>query len=265
MPVFDTNEISRHFCGCVKLTQGDFDKKTRYDHSSLTLREEGGLIYLDTMDLTFMLLLLFLVASTWAEKLSFKTPQQTNEEKHSIVMPSNLNCDACLAVQYQLEKSLFFALQKYKKLDDIHLYETLENTCAVQHFNDYGIKPVNNINRLSGNGLAASDIPGMLSGGGKWPGRLVDKCYQVIGEIGEENIYKSYQATNDGTVSEPFQFAQTICLRGDGIQDCKTLEELETLIAKPKPKPSKDKKTKKKKKKKKKRKRKKNKEMDSEL
>lgn len=37
----------------------------------------------------------------------------------------------------------------------------------------YGIKEVKGINRLSGAGLETQDAPGMLSGGGKWPGRWV--------------------------------------------------------------------------------------------
>ena len=36
----------------------------------------------------------------------------------------------------------------------------------------YGIKSVNGVNRISGEGLEANDVPGMLGGGGRWPGRL---------------------------------------------------------------------------------------------
>ena len=31
---------------------------------------------------------------------------------------------------------------------------------------------MNGVNRISGDGLEAKDVPGMLGGGGKWPGRL---------------------------------------------------------------------------------------------
>lgn len=37
----------------------------------------------------------------------------------------------------------------------------------------YGLKAVNGVNRLSGDGLEAKDVPGMMQGGGKWPGRCV--------------------------------------------------------------------------------------------
>lgn len=39
--------------------------------------------------------------------------------------------------------------------------------------NSYGLKSVNGVNRLSGEGLEAKDVPGMMQGGGKWPGRWV--------------------------------------------------------------------------------------------
>ena len=35
----------------------------------------------------------------------------------------------------------------------------------------YGLKTVKGVNRLSGEGLEAKDVPGMMQGGGKWPGR----------------------------------------------------------------------------------------------
>jgi len=41
----------------------------------------------------------------------------------------------------------------------------------------YGIKEVKGVNRLSGAGLETQDAPGMLSGGGKWPGRWVLHTY----------------------------------------------------------------------------------------
>jgi len=40
----------------------------------------------------------------------------------------------------------------------------------------YGIKDVKGINRLSGAGLETQNAPGLLSGGGKWPGRCVLAC-----------------------------------------------------------------------------------------
>lgn len=47
----------------------------------------------------------------------------------------------------------------------------------------YGIKEVKGINRLSGAGLETKDSPGILSGGGKWPGRCVGAIYVTNSNI----------------------------------------------------------------------------------
>ena len=44
-------------------------------------------------------------------------------------------------------------------------------SCLLSFSNSYGIKTVSGVNRLSGEGLEAKDVPGMMQGGGKWPGR----------------------------------------------------------------------------------------------
>ena len=59
--------------------------------------------------------LLFLLLSVLAspESLSFKPPKLTGEERGSILTPSNLQCDACIAVSYQIEKALFLTERLY--------------------------------------------------------------------------------------------------------------------------------------------------------
>ena len=185
--------------------------------------------------------LLFLLLSVLAspESLSFKPPKLTGEERGSILTPSNLQCDACIAVSYQIEKALFLAERLYNtnQLSESKLYETLDTTCSSNRFDNYGIKPVQGTNRLSGDGLAASDVPGMLSGGGKWPNRLLDKCGQVVGEVGEENVYAAYQhaatttAKEDGTRNN-VEFAKELCIRKES-KDCANTNALENLISIP--------------------------------
>ena len=55
----------------------------------------------------------------------------------------------------------------------IHLFDccNLISFCVI--YCSYGIKTVNGMNRLSGDGLEAKDVAGMMQGGGKWPGRYV--------------------------------------------------------------------------------------------
>ena len=49
------------------------------------------------------------------------------------------------------------------------------NIIIVVYFNfllsSYGLKQVKGVNRISGDGLETADTPGVLAGGGKWPGR----------------------------------------------------------------------------------------------
>ena len=123
------------------------------------------------------------------------------------------------------------------QLSESKLYETLDMTCNSNRFDNYGIKPVQGTNRLSGEGLAASDVPGMLSGGGKWPNRLLDKCGQVVGEVGEENVYTAYQHAATNTAKEEgtrnnVEFAKELCIRKES-KDCANMNTLENLISLP--------------------------------
>lgn len=41
----------------------------------------------------------------------------------------------------------------------------------------YGVKEVRGVKRLSGEGLETADEPGVIAGGGKWPGRSITKSF----------------------------------------------------------------------------------------
>eukprot|EP00658_Telonema_sp_P-2_P022262 TRINITY_DN18897_c0_g1_i7.p2 TRINITY_DN18897_c0_g1~~TRINITY_DN18897_c0_g1_i7.p2 ORF type:complete len:145 (+),score=11.56 TRINITY_DN18897_c0_g1_i7:335-769(+) len=81
--------------------------------------------------------------------------------------------------------------------------QALELTCngdrkrPDQGLAQYGVKAVNGRNRLSGPGLESSDKPGILMGGSKWPGRLANRCGELLGEHGEEEIYGVYARGED--------------------------------------------------------------------
>lgn len=47
----------------------------------------------------------------------------------------------------------------------------------------YGIKEVEGVNRLSGSGLETQNAPGLLAGGGKWPGRCVLKVHLYVCDL----------------------------------------------------------------------------------
>lgn len=56
-------------------------------------------------------------------------------------------------------------------------------------FCSYGIKEIDKVKRLSGPGTDAADQPGVMQGGGKWPGRIAEMCNRFVDEIGEVEIY----------------------------------------------------------------------------
>ncbi len=68
---------------------------------------------------------LCMVYSTYAqppqgnfEKMSFKTPEMTEEEQHSMFMPDSgrLQCDACVVISYQVKDICIETLMHILKL-----------------------------------------------------------------------------------------------------------------------------------------------------
>jgi hypothetical protein len=80
-------------------------------------------------------------------------------------------------------------------------------------WDEYGVKTIDGVTRLNGPGLAAKDTPGMILGGGKWPQRLRDYCGEVVGEVGEDDIYAMYRES--GTAMEYFG---RLCIQS--LKDC---------------------------------------------
>lgn len=133
------------------------------------------------------------------EPMRFETPKMNEEEQHSPHTPKSfeITCDACTAIAYQMENALKKAEEKKpslkgKPLPESELIDLFETVCD-KSWDDYGIKTVKGVNRLSGPGLEAKDVPGMMQGGGKWPGRLATKCGNLVGDIGEDELYAEYR------------------------------------------------------------------------
>lgn len=83
-------------------------------------------------------------------------------------------------------------------------FQSLELTCdsgaAANQEDDntkglsgYGVKTIEGVNKLSGPGLPVADLPGILMGGAKWPGRLKNKCGEIMGEYGEDEIMATFE------------------------------------------------------------------------
>lgn len=159
-------------------------------------------------------------------KMTFKTPNITDEEAHSNFLPEQLKCDACRIVAYQLHL-------KFKTFNEMHrhynynlpeseIIDIIDDVCNNKDtFNTYGIKEVKGINRLSGAGLETKDSPGLLSGGGKWPGRLMNMCSSFVEEIGEEDLYATYRRD----LSDVTALEKALC-KGSGIfGECNKIQQ----------------------------------------
>ncbi|EDO45457.1 predicted protein [Nematostella vectensis] len=172
----------------------------------------------------FALLLAFCLTFVQAqEKMTFETPKMTEEEQHSPHTPGSfeIQCDACTAIAHRrfihicdskICKSsvairvMNVALHKEeakrpslkgKPVPESVYVDAIEGVCSSKSWEDYGIKTVNGINRISGEGLEAKDVPGMMQGGGKWPGRLMSKCEGMVGDIGEDKLYEKFREDGD--------------------------------------------------------------------
>jgi hypothetical protein len=139
---------------------------------------------------------------------SFAPPETSAEENDSVVLPRHLRCDGCRAVTHVMAEQLKKMTEKpgstYKtkkgktRMKESVYLEAIETTCRGEQgkpdngLGAYGIKAVNGRNRLSGPGLTASDLPGVIMGGSKWPRRLRNKCGELVGEHGEDEIYDAF-------------------------------------------------------------------------
>ncbi|XP_071952860.1 marginal zone B- and B1-cell-specific protein-like [Antedon mediterranea] len=129
-------------------------------------------------------------------KLSFKTPDLDDEHAHSQHMPDALKCDACRLLTFRMQEKFDTANKKRpslkKNLPESEILDLFEDVCGSQ-FDNVGVKEIKGIPRLSGPGLETADVPGVMAGGGKWPGRLMQLCDTYVGELGEEEIYEAYK------------------------------------------------------------------------
>eukprot|EP00164_Ancoracysta_twista_P005652 GFYU01007752.1.p1 GENE.GFYU01007752.1~~GFYU01007752.1.p1 ORF type:complete len:382 (-),score=93.03 GFYU01007752.1:215-1360(-) len=104
-----------------------------------------------------------------------------------------MRCDACKGVTFQISEKLKKASKKHRNLKESEYLELFEEACENKVYDDYGLKPVGGINRISGPGIKeVQDIPGVMSGGFKWPKRLAVMCGEMVGEIGEDDMYETF-------------------------------------------------------------------------
>lgn len=87
------------------------------------------------------------------------------------------------------------------------------------------MKPVDEVNRLSGPGTGLEEYPALTQSGGKWPTRIADMCGQFVEELGEDEIYAEWLNSD----REIERFKTAMC-SGAGIRDqCKAIKKREEL------------------------------------
>ncbi|KFO19321.1 Plasma cell-induced resident endoplasmic reticulum protein [Fukomys damarensis] len=134
--------------------------------------------------------------------LSAAAPNLDEEEKYSAHVPAHLRCDACRAVAYQMWQHLVKAEAKLhtpdstgrQELRESEYTDVLDRSCS-QNWQDYGVREVNQMKRLTGPGLSKGPEPiiSVMVTGGPWPSRLSRMCFQYLGDFGEDDIYKAHQ------------------------------------------------------------------------
>uniref|UniRef100_A0A646QFJ0 Marginal zone B-and B1-cell-specific protein n=1 Tax=Hemiscolopendra marginata TaxID=943146 RepID=A0A646QFJ0_9MYRI len=123
--------------------------------------------------------------------MKFKAPELSEEETESNYIPDALKCDACQAVAFQIKQALLSAKdrKKSKELVESEILDILWPLCD-NGFEQYGLKEVEGVNRLSGPGLETTESAGLVQMGGKWPRRIRDICSVLIGDLDEMELYK---------------------------------------------------------------------------
>ncbi|XP_019620268.1 PREDICTED: marginal zone B- and B1-cell-specific protein-like [Branchiostoma belcheri] len=126
--------------------------------------------------------------------IKFSGPDVNSEESESMHMPDYLKCDACRIIAYKFTERLEKVTKKRTKtLSESEIIDTFEEVCEAS-WDDYGIKEVDGLKRLSGPGLETKEVPGVMQGGGKWPYRLKEMCYNYVGIEGEEELYDVFKS-----------------------------------------------------------------------
>lgn len=128
------------------------------------------------------------------QTLSFGIPGD-DDDFHSNLIPDDMKCDACKILAKQFTSAFDKENNKRpslkKKLSESTIIDILEGECESE-FKNVGVKEIKGVKRLSGPGMAIQDAPGVMQGGGKWPFRMQSLCSDIVGEVGDEEIYELY-------------------------------------------------------------------------
>ena len=123
-------------------------------------------------------------------------PKQTDEEENARVPPPHMQCDACCGalfhIHWKLKKAHKDNFNKRLKMSEV--YGIVDDACMPRTFaTTYGIKDVDGVHHLSGDGLKWFSVQSPTVGTlqpGMW---LTDTCRRIQGEIEEEVLYELFR------------------------------------------------------------------------
>lgn len=132
----------------------------------------------------------------------------TDEEHFADTLSADHVCNGCRAVAHQINKALEALMPAppagRRKLAEHEYTEAME--CRTKIYDDYGLKKLWDRSRvLVGPGLEHTDKEGSVFGGAKWPTRIARFCGNLVGDIGEEEVYNSWtKHTSNETWTDEF-------------------------------------------------------------
>jgi len=161
------------------------------------------------------------------------TEQHSSTWNKEIV--TDLKCDACAAIAFQLHKKFREAERLSGKgsvtpLSDSAIIDSVDSVCAKDTFQGYGTKMRDGHEHLHGAGLDPY-LMGLSFGGGMWPDRMTIQCARWTGDdYGPEedfyhNVYRKGKGhVDDGISDGVISFSEALCVDRAKFCDRKTLQ-----------------------------------------
>lgn len=170
----------------------------------------------------------------------------SEEESVGSAVPDSMRCDACHAISHQLAEALAHASgTRNTALPEAKVIERLEEVCegklhpkalgtgdnyrvVEQDWGEYCIKDIDGENRMAGPGCPLEDQSGYAQFG-MMKTRLTKKCYELLGEHDEAQVYEWYRelADSDGTSVHAY-LKEMMCAA-----DCKPKKKKKKTMKKP--------------------------------
>jgi len=128
-----------------------------------------------------------------------RTARMNEEDSFSKAIPSQHRCNSCVAVVYQLDQG--FRRAGKRKLRESDLEDIYDDVCKAYgkdhpYWKEYGAREIDGVPALVGPGLLdPAPVRGEIvtaTVGGVWSERLQMICFQLVEEVGEQELYDLY-------------------------------------------------------------------------